>query len=141
MTDTIRAIVVDPTKRTIEEVRLPTRPGNGGAFREIIGCETLESFYLRCGEIVMVDGEALLADPAPQDFWQYENSAPIGSIGVISGHDVMTDTASDTTLSLDKVRKAVTFTRRIVRGMDVHEMEHGIRVELVAPIVEEGKGR
>jgi hypothetical protein len=137
MTTEIRAIVVDPTKHTIEEVRLPTTPGDGGAgaqvgaeaFQRLIGCEFLEGTYLGKGISLMLNGEPVPeVESQPRDFWQYGSDCdPILGIGVISGHDMMRDHAYDCPISLEEARSRIRFTKRIIRGSKVRrERERGV---------------
>jgi hypothetical protein len=141
---TIRAIVINPTTREISETDLPTEPGKKGSYGTQVGLETwyrvtqskhIESFEL-AGNTCTVNGENLAdADPPVTDFWQWEDkSYPIGGIGVIAAHDVLTDTWSSTTLSLEQARKAVRFTRREFKGFNVEATDRGVKVSLVAPI-------
>jgi hypothetical protein len=148
MTDAIRAIVIDPTKRTIEEVMLPTEPGKGRTrikdslktFYRLIGCSEIEMTYLAEGVLLTLDGEAA-PESGPCDFWQYDNCEPIPGVGVLNGHDIMRAHYFDCPITLEEARAKIKFTKRIIRGMDVREERHGntvvIRAERIAPIVEE----
>lgn len=144
----VRAIIINPTDRTITETKLPTQPDNQSKgyrgqvkttdLHKVIGCRTVDMVYLDRQNQVTVNGEGAMAVPPPQKFWQYgDRCGPILGIGIVTGHDLSTDEWFDTTLSLDEVRAAVVFTRRIVRGQKITNTPSGFRVEIVAPIVDE----
>ncbi|RIV17426.1 hypothetical protein DYU11_31720 [Fibrisoma montanum] len=67
MSKLIKAISIDPTKRTIEEVEIEAR--NLGVLYNHIGCRTID-FVCRMpnGDALIVDDEALLSDPQPPAF-------------------------------------------------------------------------
>ena len=147
----IKAIVIDPTARTIVETELATwsNPdrfyGTQVVLKDLyalIGCEIVDMFYLPGGtNQAVVDGKSLLSETPPEHFWQYgPNCEATAGIGVITGHDAMKDDWRSTTLSLEEVRNAVKFTHCIAPGMKVETTEDGpvhAHATLVAPIVDE----
>ncbi|ADB42855.1 DUF3846 domain-containing protein [Spirosoma linguale] len=67
MSKLIKAISIDPTKRTIEEVEIEAN--HLSALYKHIGCRTID-FVCRMpnGDALIVDDEALLTDPQPPAF-------------------------------------------------------------------------
>ena len=150
MTKTIRAIKIDALARTVEEIRLPVEPGNPEAgygeqviieeFQKRLGCDHVEMLGLDYGNMMIVDGEALLNDDGqPRMFLQWgENGQPIADGAIICGHITSTDTWCDTMITVEEVKETVILTLRKVRGTKVTKPQPGhISIELVAPIIEE----
>ena len=130
MTPAIKAIVVDPTKRTVEEVMLPTTPAPPGSsagaqvraeeFARILGCQGLDGIYLDEGVMLTLGDEPISERAA--DFWEYGlDCRPIPGVGVITGHDAGKDHVFDSPISLEEVRAKVIFTGHVMRGETVDE--------------------
>jgi hypothetical protein len=130
---TIRVIVIDPSARTIQVVRVVP---DDAAFRDIIGAEVLTDLDLPDpGQRMLVDARQ---DGEQSDWWWWRKraatvapgslealldaaverlafdpgkDAPIGGIGVLVGYDP-DDGWRDTALSLDEAREAVTWPTR-----------------------------
>jgi hypothetical protein len=49
----------------------------------------------------------------------------------------MRDHAYDCPISLEEARSRIRFTKRIIRGSKVREVAGGVRIERIAPIVDE----
>jgi hypothetical protein len=155
---TIRAIVINPEHRTVSQIDLPITPGNPeqfygpqpakGVLNETIGCRIFTMFQLDKANQCVISDDSMLrhdtgepAGPLPEYFWQwggfeggFERCTPIPGIGIITGWTFATDTWSDTTYSLDEIRKNVHFTKRDVQGYEVTQNDDGFRVETIAPI-------
>jgi hypothetical protein len=113
--NTVRAIVVDPKARTVEEIRLATKPGNPkngygtqldqGAVANVIGSETFTDVdMIHAGEVVLVDRDG----DRGEHFWRYgDDDAPVGGVGVIVGYDAGDDAYRDTSLKLEEVREVI----------------------------------
>jgi hypothetical protein len=129
---TIRAIAIDPAARTIKEVKLATEPGDlwrgfgtqivRGEIARIVGGDTIDGLDLEGNEIVMVDA---LRQSEAEETWTFgDDDEPIIGPGIIVSYDPKGDAYSNTTFSLDQVRK-------LVRWGDAED-EDGDTIELGA---------
>jgi hypothetical protein len=69
---TIRAIVIDPTARTITETELPTKDARVElkTLYAMIGCRNVDMVPFHDNKLI-IDGYSLLADTPPIYFWQW----------------------------------------------------------------------
>ena len=84
MSKLIRAISIDPTKQTIEEVEIEAN--NLSALYKHIGCRTID-FVCRMpnGDALIVDDEALLTEPQPPAFKFGYFQYPVHGIALVVG--------------------------------------------------------
>jgi hypothetical protein len=101
--DTVRAIVIDPERRRIDDIRV--------SLRGLIADEDHDEWLtIHEGELMLVDGGD---HERMDDFFYYaEDDAPTGGVVVIVGFDPQTDIFRDTRLSVEKVRGNVRWWRR-----------------------------
>lgn len=141
MSEPIKALVIDPDARTIEEVDLETHDSQHGAgvlvplaeFKRVLGCDRVEFTYLKPG-VALVVPEGPVEETAPVGFWQYQSESdfePIPGRSLVHGHDILRDHASDSPITLDEARKDITFRRGIVLKHLLTETERGVAVERV----------
>ena len=107
MNKPIKAISIDPAKRTIEEVELMAN--SLPALYEHIGCRTID-FVCRMpnGDALIVDDEALLSEPQPPAFKFAYFTYPIHGIALVVGCNSRGRTIAPT-LTIHQVRNLVKF--------------------------------
>jgi hypothetical protein len=124
--DTIKAIVIDPAKRSVKEVRLAIEPGdpeNGfgtqianDAVEKIVGSDAIEALDLRPGEVVLVDA---LRQSETVETWRFGgDDETISGPGVIVAYDPAADAYTSTEMTLGEVRQAVVFDDADQEGAD-----------------------
>jgi hypothetical protein len=132
----MRALLIDPTTRTITETELDSNDWRNAA--RVLGCESIESAGVLNGDIfdrwhgVYVDSKALLDESNPPTHYFEINTAqgwsyPIGSKGVVHGGDRENTAAA--TMTVDEVRAIVRFSERRFRGIrsiPPHEIDHPV---------------
>lgn len=103
----IKAISIDPTKRTVEEVEIEA--GNLSALYKHIDCRTID-FVCRMpnGDALIVDDEALLSEPQPPAFKFAYFNYPIHGIALVVGSTTSGRTVAPK-LTLQNVRNLVKF--------------------------------
>lgn len=109
----MRAILIDPTTKTISEVE------HNGDYKEIynlIECSTFEAVSIVNNNTIYVDEEGLL-DEEPGPFFQWEAYQPIPGKGLILATDEEGNSIG-TTLELDFVRAKVTWPDIEFEGFD-----------------------
>jgi len=84
MSQLIKAISIDPTQGSIEEVEI--EPNNLDVLYNHIGCKTID-FVCRMpnGDALIVDDEALLTQPQPPAFKFSYFSYPVHGIALVMG--------------------------------------------------------
>lgn len=103
----IKAISIDPTKRTIEEIEIEA--GSLSALYKHIDCRTID-FVCRMpnGDALIVDDEALLSEPQPPAFKFAYFNYPIHGIALVVGSTNSGRTIAPK-LTLQNVRNLVKF--------------------------------
>ncbi len=83
MSKVVKAISIDPTNRTIEEIEIEA---SLSAYYKHIGCRTID-FVCRMpnGDALIVDDEALLSEPQPPAFQFAYFKYPIHGIALVVG--------------------------------------------------------
>lgn len=106
MKKTIKAISINPTARTIEEIEIEA---SLSAYYKHIGCRTID-FVCRMpnGDALIVDDEALLSEPQPLAFKFAYFQYPIHGIALVVGCSTNGDTIGPK-LTLQNVRNLVRF--------------------------------
>jgi hypothetical protein len=124
----MRAIVIDPDKKTFEEIHIAVEDRKGVA--RTIGCKSfttgafLNGSLTTGGDILYVSDDYLEENGASRSWFQIDvdrnppSSYPINGRGVVMGFDRDGEDA-DAKISLDQLRARVTFTTRKLRGYDV----------------------
>ena len=150
--NTVAAIVIDPNRRTITQIRLPVHPPDEGDREWCTNQIRLEDIYavLDCRHIgalpmpgceidsCFYNDEPLDADGKQVGFFQLGRDwDPVPGKFLVVGFDMPKHEYRDVTTTIDQIEAAVIWTRRIVRAYQVTTIEHGIRVDRVAPIVDE----
>ena len=107
MSQLVKAISIDPTKQTIEEVEI--KASSLTALYEHIGCHTID-FVCRTpkGDALVVDDEALLHEPQPPAFRFGYYPYRIHGIALVMGSDDYGRT-TEPKLTLQQVRNLVKF--------------------------------
>lgn len=107
MSKVIKAISIDPTKQTIEEVDI--KANSLQALYQYIGCQTID-FVCRTakGDALIVDDEALLHEPQPPAFKFGYYPYRIHGIALVVGSDGDGRTTGPK-LTLQQVRNLVKF--------------------------------
>lgn len=155
MSEPIKGLLIDPTKRTVEEVLLASKPGDPdkchgtqvlyGEYKRLLGDVEMDHTYLGAVANVALGVPVVDDEGGPMDFWQWPGCDPVPGLTLLHGHRIMEDACFDCPISLEDARAQVTFTKRIIRGYQTTETkgegqfgeEMKLRVERVAPIVEE----
>jgi hypothetical protein len=111
MSKLIKAISIDPTKRTIEEVEIEAN--NLSALYSHINCRTID-FVCRMpnGDALIVDDEALLSEPQPPAFKFGYFQYPVHGIALVVGSSKSGRTIAPK-LTLRNVRNLVKFLEDI----------------------------
>ena len=149
----MRAILIDPEIKTLTEVNYD---GENGEVYRLLGCGSVGIVaYLNNptsdgGFDCVFASDDLLDDREPRYWFQVDaerdlpTSYPIAGPGLAVGTDDQGENA-DLKISLAELQSRVTFTRRKFRGFrtlsDAEARARGadIALEVVAPIVDEGK--
>lgn len=103
----MKAILINATKKTIEEVDVPSE-NTLKTWYSLIGCNLVTcAFYINETDSVLVDDEGLLKQP--QHFFTYEGfHQPLAGSGLVVGCDEEGETTSVKT-TLEEVREKVKF--------------------------------
>jgi hypothetical protein len=150
--NTVAAILIDPDQRTITQTRVPVvlspEEERGWSVNNI----PLEALYARleCREFgafpmpgceadsVFYNDEMLEADGKNVAFFQLgEGWEPIAGRCLVVGFDMATHEYRDPVTTIEQLEARVIRTRRIVRDYQVTKIEDGVRIDRVAPIVDE----
>lgn len=112
----MRAILIDPEKKTIEEVDYD---GEYKHIYELLNIETFTCIDLGEGETLYVDDNGLLNDP--QFFFEWEGYAqPIAGRGLILSTNEDGDTVASE-MALEEAKKRITFSQYKVEGFEEFE--------------------
>jgi hypothetical protein len=140
---TIRALLVDPTARTVTAIELPLYEGGDCCgdqvdlrdVKPLIGCDYVEMTALPNGDTGIVDESGLLKDHHV-DCFELGDYGPIAGKCVVAGWDRNGDAWRDCRSTVEHIQGAITWSRRIVRGFDISEVEQpGLRTITVAPVL------
>jgi len=113
MTDTpnkapVRAYLIDPANRSIEEVTLTQKPSALAELYKLLDCSTITAVTLDDKETVYCDDEGLLKGPVYQFFSFKGFDEPIAGKGLVIGIDRDGNDASPTQ-SLENIRQRLLF--------------------------------
>lgn len=119
MTDTttqapVRAYLIDPGKRSIEEVTLTQRPTPLYEIYKLLDCTTITAVSLNDTDAIYCDDEGLLHGPVHQFFSFKGLEQPIAGKGLVIGIDDDGNDASPRQ-SLHTVRKQLFFIEHLLR--------------------------
>jgi hypothetical protein len=148
----MRAILIDPEKRTVTEIQI--EQGAAGdrilLIRNIqaaIGCRSFETGArpltgsMEAGfDTLYVDAYALI-DGNPRHWFQVDadrpvpSSHPVGSRGLVVSVDEAGE-SRDASISVAELTSRVTFTQRKLRGFDIASAPGLVSVTAKAPIIE-----
>lgn len=149
---TVAAILIDPDQRTIAQIRLPVVPPAKDASEECTNTIPLEDIYARLdcrafgafampgceANSVFYNDEMLEADGRQVAFFQLgEGWEPIAGRCLVVGFDALKHEYRDAVTTVEQLAAVVIWTRRIVRDYQVTKTQDGIRIDRVAPIVDE----
>jgi hypothetical protein len=141
----MRAILIDPEKRTVSEIQ-----HSGGGYQEtnrILGCDTHTLGAWLNGSIskgfdAVYASDDLLEDQDDPRFWfqvdadrDPPSSFPITGRGVVLGTDWEGESC-DAKISVEEVAKRITFTQRKFRGFRTESGANFIKVEPIVPIID-----
>jgi hypothetical protein len=148
-TDTVSGILIDPDQRKITQIRVPIAPVEEGPEINDIPLQTLYAL-LDCGEVgafgmpgcpadsLFYNDEYLEAGAEQVGFFQLgEDWEPIAGRCLVVGFDMATHEYRDPVTTAEQLEARVIWSRRIVRAYQAEKTEYGIRIDRVAPIVEE----
>ncbi len=111
----MRGILIDPVAQTVAAVTLLN--GELDTIYALIEAEPIDVRPVTERDDLWIDDEALLRRPAPTCYAQWGDYAhPIAGKQLILGHNDEGDCIS-TQLSVERVERAVRFTRREFRGI------------------------
>ena len=150
-TNTVAAILIDPDQRKITQIRLPVHPPDQDEKDWCTNVIQLEDIYalLDCRVIgvfpmpseadsCFYNDEPLDADGKQVGFFQLGTGwEPVPGKCLVVGFDMPKHEYRDATTTIEEVEAVVIWTRRIVRAYQATTTEHGIRVDRIAPIVDE----
>ena len=142
----MRAILIDPEKRTLTEIQLT----NGDDYEEIqkvLRCRSyttgaqLSGSLLEGFEAIYVSDDPLEERDDPRFWFQVDaerdspSSYPIAGLGLAQRIDPE-GAACDVRIAVEELRARITFTQRKFRGLTTTEHEQGLVVGLHAPIID-----
>lgn len=141
----MRAILIDPEKRTVTEIQI------GDDYKEIQKALRCDSFTagahlggLEKGfDVVYVSDDNLEERDDPRFWFQIDanrnppSSFPIAGLGLAQGVDPEGN-CCDVKITAAELASRITFTERKFRGFKIKTTKHGVEVAPVAPIIDRG---
>lgn len=125
----MRAILIDPEKRTINELQFEGGENGYKTIQAALGCDSFtQGAYLNGSieagfDVLYVSDDEISEESSPQFWFQVDanreppSSYPLSGLGFVIGIDREGEEC-DARIGLDELRRRITFTQRKFRGFE-----------------------
>lgn len=98
-------ILIDPARQSVTPVEF--RPGDIGAMRDLIGCDTITAAYIEQEATIYLDDEGL-AQPELSFFYHISSKQPLVGRGLVVGTDE-NGRSIDCPFTVEQIEKQIDF--------------------------------